>query len=89
MTFHNVKDNLGIIIELLKKIPEENWTRDSIEDSLITYLKAKELKIGDYLWPMRVSLSGQKNSPSPFDIAEIYGKEKTLKLIGLAIEKCS
>ncbi|MCK5416832.1 glutamate--tRNA ligase [Candidatus Parcubacteria bacterium] len=81
MTSEQAKENLDIIYELLEKIPEENWTNDSIEDSIVTYLKAKELKIGEYLWPMRVALTGKKASPSPFDVAEILGKGESLKRI--------
>lgn len=40
---------------------------------------------GYLLWPLRVALSGKKFSPSPFEIADILGKEKTLKRIKDAI----
>jgi len=42
---------------------------------------------GFLLWPLRVALSGKKASPSPFEIADILGKEKTLKHIAEAIAK--
>lgn len=87
MEKNTVIENLNIIITLIKKIPEENWTDDSIEDSILTYLKAKELKIGEYLWPMRVSLSGQKASPGPFEIAEVLGKTETTERIKAGVEK--
>jgi len=81
LTVDQAKENLKIIIELLEKIPEENWTNDSIEDAIITYLNSKELKIGEYLWPMRVALSGEKASPSPFDIADVLGKAESIKRV--------
>jgi nondiscriminating glutamyl-tRNA synthetase len=34
---------------------------------------------GRLLWPLRAALSGREKSPGPFEIAEILGKEKTLK----------
>jgi len=34
---------------------------------------------------MRVALSGQKNSPGPFEIASVLGKEKTIERIRYAI----
>lgn len=86
MTKEEAKDNLNLVLELIEVIPEENWTNDSIEDAIITYLQAKELKVGPYLWPMRVALSGQKASPGPFDIAEILGKFETKKRINFAIK---
>lgn len=87
ITAEEAQKNLEKIYELLEKIPEENWTNDSIEDCLISYLQAAELRIGEYLWPMRISLCGQKNSPGPFDIAEILGKSETMEKIETAINK--
>ena len=42
---------------------------------------------GYLLWPMRVALSGKKFSPSPFEIADILGRDKTLDRIQQAIKK--
>ena len=84
---NEVKKNLEEVLGRLEKIPEENWTDNSIEDAIVTYLKAKELKLGDYLWPMRVALTGRKASPGPFEVAEVLGKEKTLERINFAIKK--
>ncbi len=44
---------------------------------------------GYLLWPLRVALSGKEFSPSPFEIAEILGKEKTLERIQAVIDKLS
>jgi len=41
-------------------------------------------KVGDrgyLLWPLRVALTGKEASAGPFEIAEILGKEITLKRI--------
>ncbi|MBU0880039.1 MAG: glutamate--tRNA ligase [Patescibacteria group bacterium] len=81
LTLEQIKINLQIIFELLEKIPNSEWTNDSIEEGIISYLKAKESKVGDYLWPMRVALTGRKDSPGPFDVAEVLGKEESLKRI--------
>ena len=40
---------------------------------------------GYLLWPLRVALSGKKSSPNPFEIADILGREKTIKRIEDAI----
>lgn len=42
---------------------------------------------GYLLWPLRVALSGRQFSPSPFEIIDILGREKSLKRIKSAIEK--
>ena len=81
----DVKENLETVYGLVNKIPEENWTDDSINDAVYSYIKAREFKVGDYLWPMRVALSGQEKSPGPFEIAEVLGKSETLVKIQKAI----
>lgn len=81
----DAKANLEKITELIKDIPEDNWTAASLEDAVYGYLKAKELKVGEYLWPMRVALSGLKASPGPYEIAEVLGRAETLQRIKAAI----
>ncbi|PLX22176.1 glutamate--tRNA ligase [Candidatus Parcubacteria bacterium] len=80
-----IKSNLETVYELIEKIPEENWTEASLNDAIFTHIKAKELKVGDYLWPMRVSLSGQEKSPGPYEIAQALGKSESLLKIQKAI----
>jgi nondiscriminating glutamyl-tRNA synthetase len=41
---------------------------------------------GYLLWPLRVALSGKEASAGPFELAEILGKEKTIKRIKEAKE---
>ncbi len=83
----DVKKSLQEVHKQLEKIPEKNWTNDSIEDALISHIKAVEGKVGEYLWPMRAALTGRKASPGPFDVAEVLGKEESLKRINTAIKK--
>lgn len=78
LTIEQAKENLKTVYGLLEKIPDNNWTNNSIGDDVMSYLNSKELKVGEYLWPMRVALTGRKASPSPFDVAEILGKKETL-----------
>ncbi len=42
---------------------------------------------GEVLWPLRVALSGLKNSPSPFEIITVLGKDESLKRVDMAIKK--
>jgi len=87
LTLNQVKINLQIVFELLEKIPQKEWTNNSIEEAITSYLKAKELKAGDYLWCLRAALTGRQASPGPFDVAEVLGKEKSLRRIKEGIEK--
>lgn len=81
LSLEDVKNNLEEIYNFLINIDEKNWTKENLEKEIINYLKENNKKNGDYLWPLRVSLSGQKNSPSPFELAWALGREKSLKRI--------
>ncbi len=87
MSKAEVKNNLEQVYGQLKKIPEKNWTDDSLEDALITYIKAKNAKVGTFLWPLRAALTGRQASPGPFAVAEILGKGKSLKRIKEGVGK--
>lgn len=85
LSLEEVKNNLKEILELLKEVEENNWTKENLEKIVFAWLQENNKKNGDYLWPLRVSLSGQKNSPSPFELAWALGKEKSLARISRAI----
>jgi nondiscriminating glutamyl-tRNA synthetase len=73
------KENLEkILIPEAEKFASE-LSRVGSPASLREALRAGDK--GYLLWPLRVALSGKKASAGPFDIAEILGKEKTLKRI--------
>lgn len=83
----DAKKNLAEILETLKKIPADSWTDDIIEEAVMTHIQAKKGKVGEYLWPMRASLTGRTASPGPFQVAEVLGREKSLERIRQGIEK--
>lgn len=70
--------------DVLKNISGKNWTKKNLEKIL---LKSAGENRGDLLFPLRVSLTGQKKSPSPFEVAWVLGKKETLKRITMAIKK--
>lgn len=80
-TTQETAEALGILHEILKNVSEEEWTKESLEKLL---LEAAGDRRGDYLWPLRVALSGEKQSPPPFEIAWVIGKDVTLRRIEVA-----
>lgn len=56
----------------------------TLEQKIIKWIKENKYGVGDILWPMRAALSGQKNSPGPFEIAWVLGKEKTIERLNQA-----
>lgn len=88
------KDSLIYSEEVLSEI--KKWEIKNLEKELFAasekFNKEKgypENNKGYILWPLRVALSGKKTSPSPFEIADVLGKEKTLKRIEDAIKMLS
>ncbi len=87
LSLDEVKNNLKEIEGLLASISAEFWTREMLEKTILEWIKANDKKVGDYLWPLRVSLTGLKNSPGPFEVAWALGKEQTQERIKLALTK--
>ena len=82
MDVAEAKKNLQEVLSKLESFSESNWQKEKLEADLLAWIKLeKEGKNGNYLWPLRVSLSGLKNSPSPFEIAWALGKNETLSRI--------
>ena len=65
----------------------QRWNKADLENNIGEWIKEKGYSNGGVLWPMRVALSGQSNSPGPFEIAEVLGQEESLRRISLAIDK--
>jgi nondiscriminating glutamyl-tRNA synthetase len=79
----DTKLNLEKAQDVLSRITEENWNLEKIEKEL---LEAAGDKRGDLLFPLRAALTGQDRSPSPFEVAWVLGKEKTMERIISAID---
>ena len=68
----------------------EDWSFNSIHDSLMDLVKKLGVKNGQVLWPVRVALSGKQYTPGgAIELAELLGKEETLRRIKIGIEKLS
>ena len=77
-TPEEVANNLEKLIKYLKTIDKELWKRGELEENIINWIKEQDLNNGEVLWPMRAALSGEKASPSPFELAEVLGKDRTV-----------
>lgn len=86
MKKEGIQKNLKKCYKALNEIEDTKWQKEDIKE-VLTKEAEKEIDRGRILWPLRVALSGKKASPSPFEIAEVLGKEKTLKRIEETIER--
>jgi len=81
-------ENLVKLEDYIINLKETDFkTVKNLEEKITGWLKQNNYGVGDYLWPMRVALSGLQNSPSPFEIAWVLGKKITLKRINEAQDK--
>ena len=80
MGMDKVEENLKVAKNLLDGISGNDWTRESVAKIL---LEAAGENRGEFLWPLRVALTGQRNSPS--DVAWVVGKEECLRRIDRAL----
>jgi glutamyl-tRNA synthetase len=85
-TKEGTKNNLKLVYEAIKNIPDDSWETKKIEGIIIPWIKTQNLTNGEVLWPLRAALTGLKASPSPFEVAGTLGKEKTLLRIQQAID---
>jgi glutamyl-tRNA synthetase len=92
-TEDEAKERLAGVQELLKGV---DGTAFSAHDAKLQHEKlikdfivAKGWTNGDTLWPLRVALSGEEKSPSPWELLEVLGKERSLKRIADAIRHLS
>lgn len=68
---------------LIEAVDTGKFTRENVKNALAGY--AEKEGRGQILWPMRYALSGRDKSPDPFQLAEILGKDETLKRLENAI----
>ncbi|MCD3221804.1 glutamate--tRNA ligase [Clostridium botulinum] len=80
------------LVTLEKALPAlenlQDWTFDNLNDVIYALVKELEVKNGVVFWPVRTALSGEASSPGgAFELAEILGKEESLRRIRIGIEK--
>ena len=82
-----MKSTLGSSYDVLKKILPileniDEWSNNNLYKKLVQFAKESNIKNGTVLWPLRIALSGQQNTPGgATEIAEILGKKETLRRI--------
>ena len=84
MRAEQIITNLKTAIRVLQEISESNFTTEKVKEALMT-LADKLPSRGELLHPVRMALSGLDQSPDPFTIAEILGKNETIERLQKAI----
>jgi len=67
---------LGEVENILKDIPEREFTHDRLLAAFQAAAKEKSLKLGQLLWPLRVALTGRAYSPGATEVAAAIAEER-------------
>ena len=85
-TRENSLENLKAALKVLEKI--NDWDNGTIYGKLMELAAQMEVKNSQILWPVRTAISGKDVTPGgATEIAEILGKEETLRRIRIGIGK--
>ncbi len=84
MSDPEIISSLNRSLEIISEM--DDFSGETLEEILMGEAEKAENR-GNLLWPLRVSLTGKKNSAGPMEIAAVLGKEKTLSRIKEAINK--
>ncbi len=76
-------DLMNRLISVLEKM--EGFHSRNIEDTVKDWMTKNEIGMGKIMQPFRLSLVGALKGPHLFDIAELIGKEETIRRIQKAI----
>jgi len=79
------KDYLEDLCGRWDTLPE--WKSQPLHDAFEALIADRELNNGQVLAPLRLALTGIPNGPGVFDIAEVIGKEASLRRIEAANSK--
>ncbi|NLP33870.1 MAG: glutamate--tRNA ligase [Clostridiales bacterium] len=87
----NAENSLVVLKDLLPVFEAlEDYSEESIEKTIKSYIQEKGIKNGQGLWPVRTAVSGKQSTPGgAYEIMSILGKEESLRRIRIAIEKLS
>jgi glutamyl-tRNA synthetase len=84
---NRLQENLQKVKAIVSHIKGTHWSLSEIENTLKEFIARESLTNGEVLWPLRVALTGRKQSPGPFESAYILGKVRTLDRIDTALDK--
>ena len=87
------KTNSEVSLEMLNQaIPAleaiENWTNETVHDTLIALAEKLGVKNATLMWPVRIAAAGKMVTPGgAVEVCHILGKEETLRRLKLGVEK--
>ena len=81
------EDTAGVLSALIEKLESiDNFNSEQVENEFKEFLSQNNLGMGQLLPAFRLALTGIGMGPSLFNIAEIIGKNETIKRLEFAIK---
>ena len=82
------ESSLEVLKELLPIFEQlDDYSNDSLYQTLVSYVEQKGCKNGYAMWPVRTAVSGKQMTPAgATEIMEVLGKEESLARIRKGIE---
>lgn len=81
-------DSLTALLPVMEQIT--SWNFEILHEKLFAHIAERGVKNGTVLFPLRIAVAGKSVTPGGgIELAEILGKDETLKRIRTAIEKLS
>ncbi len=77
---------LPVVMQILEKV--QDWTPEGIDAVLQPGVAESGIKMGTFMWPARIALSGQKVTPGGVtELLYILGREESFRRLQLGLEK--
>ncbi len=85
-TLESAKAALEAIVPVLEGISD--WSEETLHDTVMAEIARLGLKNGQMLWPLRIAVSGQMNTPGgAFEIMYLLGKDETARRLASSLER--
>ena len=82
-TVESVRSALQKADQCFESVEDDRWTKEYLQEKLLNICDPE--KRGEFFWPLRVALTGEKQSPPPNEVAWVIGKEETRKRLEKAL----
>lgn len=85
-TLESAKAALEAALPLLEGIGD--WTETELHDRVMEAIPGLGMKNGQFLWPLRIAISGQQSTPGgAFEIAYLLGRDETLRRVRASLAR--
>ncbi len=87
-SLEQTQDVLANLREFFGSLPAEHLENEQKgQETTVRWIAEHGFSNAEALWPLRVAVTGMKNSPGVFEVMAVLGKEETRRRIDVALKK--